>query len=124
MLLVKVCFLLAAFVPLVSAVAAKAGAAGFTNKEPRPWLASLGGWRARAHAAQANAFEALPFFYGAVLLALWGGAETSAVAGLMVAWLILRLLYLLAYIADKDRIRSLVWFLSLAVSIRILFLGL
>ncbi|MCX5590507.1 MAPEG family protein [Alcaligenes endophyticus] len=123
MLLVKVCLLLAAFVPLLSAVAAKAGAKGFTNKEPRPWLASLGGWRARAHAAQANAFEALPFFYGAVLLALWSGAQAATLAGLMVAWLILRVLYLLAYIADKDRIRSLIWFLSLVVTIRILFLG-
>lgn len=123
MLWVKIALLLAAFLPLVSAVAAKAGAPGFTNKEPRPWLAGLGGWRARAHAAQANAFEALPFFYAAVLFALWSGAQPAAVGGLMAAWLILRVLYLLAYIADKDRMRSLIWFLALAVTIRIVFLG-
>lgn len=122
MLLVKVCFLVAAILPFVAAVAAKAGAQGFTNQEPRPWMARLGGWRGRANAAQANAFEALPLFYAAVLMALWSGAAPSQLGGLMLAWVALRILHLLAYIANKDRIRSLVWFLAFAISVRILFL--
>ncbi|XOT97340.1 MAPEG family protein, partial [Alcaligenes pakistanensis] len=76
----------------------------------------------RANAAQANAFEALPFFYAAVLLALWSGVDGLRVQSLMIAWIVLRVLYLVMYIMNKATLRSLVWFLALAVNIWILFL--
>jgi uncharacterized MAPEG superfamily protein len=38
---------------------------GYDNSDPRGWLARQAGWKARADAAQANSFEALPFFIGA-----------------------------------------------------------
>lgn len=122
MLGIKISLVVAAFLPWLAAICAKAGAAGFTNHEPRPWLASLSGWRSRANAAQANAFEALPFFYAAVLLALWSGADALRVQSLMIVWIALRVLYLLMYIMDKASLRSLVWFLAVAVNIWILFL--
>jgi uncharacterized MAPEG superfamily protein len=115
MLGIKISLVVAAFLPWLAAICAKAGGSGFTNHEPRPWLASLSGWRGRANAAQANAFEALPFFYAAVLLALWSQS-------LMISWIVLRVLYLLMYIMDKATLRSLVWFLALAVNIWIVFL--
>ena len=75
--------LAAAIVPFLSAILAKAGGQKFDNNDPRPWLARQEGWRARANAAQSNAFEALPFFYAAVLFALHNQADATRVATLM-----------------------------------------
>ncbi len=70
------CLLVAALLPLACAYIAKApgmkhrpGQRGFDNHEPRAWLAQQTGYQARANAAQANSFECLPFFIGALLVA-------------------------------------------------------
>ena len=55
--------------------AAKQG--GYDNSDPRGWLARQTDWRARANAAQANSFEALPFFIGAVIIAHQLGAPQT-----------------------------------------------
>ena len=64
---------LAVLLPYACAYLAKAGGfgkrrseGGFDNADPRGWLAHQQGVSARANAAQANSFEALPFFIGAV----------------------------------------------------------
>ena len=95
--------LAAAIVPFLSAILAKAGGQKFDNNDPRPWLARQEGWRARANAAQSNAFEALPFFYAAVLFALHNQADATRVATLMACWLGLRLGYLAMYVAGWAR---------------------
>jgi uncharacterized MAPEG superfamily protein len=122
MLGIKIGLVVAAFLPWLAAICAKAGGSGFDNHDPRPWLAGLTGWRARANAAQANAFEALPFFFAAVLLALWSGADPLRVQSLMISWIVLRVLYLLMYIMNKAALRSLVWFLAVVVNVWIVFL--
>jgi uncharacterized MAPEG superfamily protein len=68
------CVLVAALLPMVCAGIAKSGMAstprregGYDNNNPRAWLARQTDWRARANAAQANTFEALPFFFAAVI---------------------------------------------------------
>ena len=70
------CVLLACLLPIVAAGVAKWGTfsrsvreGGFDNEDPRAWLARQSGRRARANAAQANSFEALPLFIAAVLTA-------------------------------------------------------
>jgi uncharacterized MAPEG superfamily protein len=113
--------LCAALLPLVAAVAAKAGGKGFDNDSPRGWLASQEGWRARANAAQSNLFEALPFFYAAVLFALYKVVDESWLAGLMAAWVLLRLAHIGLYIAGYGSLRSLVWASAMAVNVAILF---
>lgn len=113
--------LVAALLPLVAAVLAKAGGKAYDNNDPRPWLARQQGWRARANAAQANLFEGLPFFYAAVLYALHAGAGPARLGWLMLAWLVLRVAHLALYVAGQGNLRSLVWGLSLAVNIAILF---
>ena len=40
-----------------------------TSRYPRRWLEQQQGFRARANAAQANGFEAFPFFAAAVIVA-------------------------------------------------------
>ncbi|WP_322998605.1 MAPEG family protein [Castellaniella sp.] len=110
----------AAVLPYVAAVTAKAGGKRFDNNDPRPWLASQQGWRARANAAQANLFEGLPFFYAAVLYALYAGASVDRLAGLMGIWVVLRILYILAYALGRGTVRSIIWGAALIVNVAIL----
>lgn len=112
---------LAALLPFVAAVSAKFGGDDFTNHESRGWLAKQVGWRGRANAAQANTFEALPFFYVALLYAHFGGADPHLIQWYAGAWLLLRLAYLLAYIKDKASMRSLLWAISFAINGLLLF---
>lgn len=112
---------LAALLPYVAAVSAKFGGDGFTNHEPRSWLAKQSGWRGRANAAQANTFEALPLFYAAVLYAYFNGADPHLIQWYGVAWLLLRLAYLVAYIKDKASLRSMLWAISFAINGLLLF---
>ncbi|MYN11587.1 hypothetical protein GSY71_00240 [Pusillimonas sp. TS35] len=113
--------LLAALLPYCAAVAAKAGGKSYDNDDPRAWLARQAGWRARANAAQANLFEGLPFFYGAVLFALYGQAVRGTLVGLMAAWVVVRILYIVIYVAGYGSLRTAVWGVALVLNIAILF---
>jgi uncharacterized MAPEG superfamily protein len=113
--------LIAGLQPYVGAVTAKAGGAAFDNNNPRPWLLSQKGWRARANAAQSNMFEGLPFFYAAVLLALYADVDVTWLATLMIAWLVARAVYLAMYVAGYGTLRSVVWGIALVINIVILF---
>jgi len=114
--------LIAACLPYMCAVLAKAGGQGFDNHAPRPWLAQQQGWRARANAAQQNLFEGLPLYYTAVLFALLvHGVDVDALAVWMVIWLMLRVGYVAAYMADRGTLRSLLWALALVANLWILF---
>ena len=69
MTIAYLCIIVACLLPVVCAGIAKSGGygrsrreGGFDNAQPREWLAALTGWQARANAAQANSFEALPLF--------------------------------------------------------------
>ncbi|MBP6754180.1 MAG: MAPEG family protein [Alicycliphilus sp.] len=118
------CVLVAALLPMFCALLAKAGAMPRGgNRDPRAWLAAQSGWRARANAAQANGFEGLPFFIGAVIIAHQLGAPQARLDLLACAFIVLRLAYIALYVSDKAMARSLVWGLGLAVNIAILLLG-
>jgi uncharacterized MAPEG superfamily protein len=124
------CVLFAALLPLACAALAKGSSfgkprreGGFDNHEPRAWLARLTDWRARANAAQANSFEALPFFIGAVIIAHQLGAPQSRVDALAVVFVTLRIIYIAMYVAGLPTIRSGIWVLALAANIGILFAG-
>ena len=124
------CVLLAALLPLGCAWLAKwplvgkrRSEGGFDNADPRGWLAKQTGWKARANAAQANTFEALPFFIGAVIIAHQLGAPQTLLDILAVFWITLRVIYVAMYIAGLPTIRSAVWALALLVNIGILFIG-
>lgn len=94
---------------------------GYDNHNPRAWLARQTDWRARANAAQANTFEALPFFFAAVVIAHQLGAYQMRLDVMACLWVFLRVLYVLMYVADQATARSLVWLLALALNIAILF---
>jgi uncharacterized MAPEG superfamily protein len=124
------CVLVAVFLPIVCAGIAKWGTigkprsqGGFDNVDPRAWLARQTDWRARANAAQANSFEALPFFMGAVIIAHQMGAYQFRLDLLAFVYVVLRMVYIMLYVAAMANVRSLVWTLALGVNIAIFFAG-
>jgi uncharacterized MAPEG superfamily protein len=124
------CLLVAAFLPIICAGIAKSGMfskprreGGYDNHDPRAWLARQTDWRARANAAQANTFEALPFFFAAVIIAHQLGAVQLRVDILCFVWLVLRALYIIMYVGDMAKARSAVWAAALLVNVVILFVG-
>ena len=126
--LAHVCILLAALLPVACAGIAKAGQfsvaparGGYDNNDPRAWLARQTGYRARANAAQANSFEALPLFIGAVLVAHQTQAAQGLVNGLALGFVGLRMVYIGLYLADRPMARSAVWFMAILCSVALLF---
>jgi uncharacterized MAPEG superfamily protein len=124
------CVLIAALLPIICAGIAKWGMmgtprkqGGYDNHDPRAWLARQADWRARANAAQQNSFEALPFFIGAVIIAHQLGAYQLRLDMLAFLFVFLRLIYIMAYVADMAKARSVVWTLAFAANIAILFIG-
>jgi uncharacterized MAPEG superfamily protein len=72
-------------------------------------LAQQGGYRARANAAQANCFEAFPFFAVGVLLALLTGVDPFMVDLLAALFVATRVAYVACYLADKALFRTIFW---------------
>ena len=124
------CLLAAALLPIVCAALAKWGMfsvparqGGYDNNNPRAWLARQTDWRARANSAQANTFEALPFFFAAVIIAHQLQASQIRLDVYAFAFVVLRIAYVIMYVADMAKSRSVLWFLALLVNVGILFLG-
>ena len=124
------CVLIAVLLPLACSWLAKWGMAGlpvkdggFDNRDPRAWLARQGDWRARANAAQANSFEALPFFIGAVIIAHQLAAPQARLDILAFLFVVLRVIYIVMYVAGLPTVRSAVWVLAFLVNLAILFVG-
>jgi uncharacterized MAPEG superfamily protein len=101
--------LVAGILPVVCAGIAKSGFKGYDNHDPRAWLARQTGFRARANAAQANCFEAFPFFAAGVILALLTGVDPDTVDALASFFIAARLAYVFFYITDKAKWRTMVW---------------
>lgn len=124
------CVLVAALLPLVCAWLAKSGSfgksrknGGFDNHNPRAWMAKQTDWHSRANAAQANSFEALPFFIGAVIIAHLLGAGQTLLDILAFLYVMLRIFYIMMYVSDMPTARSALWAGAFLVNIAILFIG-
>lgn len=111
MTIAYVCTLIAAFLPYIWTAIAKAGGERYDNRDPRAWLDKHGdARRKRANNAQLNAFEAFPAFAASVLMAQFAGVAHERITWLALAFVVFRILHGLLYIANRDRLRSLVWF--------------
>ena len=124
------CVLIAALLPMGCAWLATSGSfgksrkdGGFDNRDPRAWMARQTDWRARANAAQANSFEGLPFFIGAVIIAHLLGAGQTLLDMLALLYVMLRIFYIMRYVSDMPTVRSVVWAAAFLVNIGILFVG-
>ncbi|MDB5965285.1 MAG: rane protein-like protein [Polaromonas sp.] len=124
------CVLAAAILPFVCAGIAKYGTfslppreGGFDNRHPRAWLARQKDWRARADAAQKNTFEALPFFFAAVIISHQLQARQTLLDLLAFLFVVLRIAYVMMYVADMAKTRTSIWAAALFLNIAILFSG-
>ena len=113
------CLLISMFLPIVCAGISKAGGQGYDNAQPRDWLARQEGFRARAVAVQQNSWEALIIFAIAVLVAHGVAGPLESVDQMAVAFVLARLAYIVAYVANWALFRSLVWLLGFFLSISI-----
>jgi uncharacterized MAPEG superfamily protein len=124
------CVLVAVLVPYACAYLAKHRAfgkprsqGGYDNENPRGWLARQQGWQARADAAQANSFEALPFFIGAVIIAHLLNAPQTRLDILALLFVTLRILYVAMYVAGLGTARSAFWAVAFLVNVGIFLSG-
>jgi hypothetical protein len=115
------CVLAAAIMPVLLAGVAKAGSR-YDNARPRDFESQLEGYRRRAYAAHQNCFEAFPWFAAAVLFAQTGGAAQGRTDMLAFAFIVLRLAYAAAYLADRPTLRSGLWTAAFGCAVAI-FLG-
>lgn len=106
---VVIAILIAGLLPLICAAIAKWGDKTYDNHNPRAWLASQEGLRARANAAQQNCLEAFPFFAIGVILASLGGADGFLMETLSWIYIAVRVAYIISYLLDKANLRSLFW---------------
>jgi uncharacterized MAPEG superfamily protein len=124
------CLAFAALLPIICAGLAKSTGfgksrreGGFDNHHPREWLGKLSGWQARANAAQNNTFEALPFFFAAVIIAHQLQAAQVRLDILCFVWVMLRIFYIICYVGDMASARTGVWIGALVINFLILFIG-
>lgn len=106
------CVLIAALLPICAVGLAKAQP-GFDNNAPREWLGRLSGWRARAHAAHLNSFEAFAPFAAAVIIAHLAHAPQGRIDLLATSFVAARIAYIGLYIADLAGLRSVAWMVAM-----------
>ncbi|RTL20010.1 MAG: hypothetical protein EKK52_11465 [Burkholderiales bacterium] len=128
MTMAQICLLIACLLPIGCTLIAKFQGigkrrrdGGFDNHRPREWLATLEGWRARANAAQANSWEALPVFAAGLFVAHQHQAAQATVDALALGFVAARLGFIAAYLADRASLRSLLWFGGFASSLALFF---
>ena len=107
------CVLIAGLLPYVCAMVAKWGFQNFDNHNPREWLAHQTGFRARANAAQANSFEAFPFFAAGVIIATLAQVDAIRIDLYAMVFVAARVGFIVCYVADKASTRS--WFCLLGL---------
>ena len=117
------CVLVAALMPYFATSIAKAGGERFSNRNPRAWLDRQQGFRARANAAQANSFEAFPFFAAAVIVAHLTQAPQERIDALAVLFVLARVAYIVCYVADWHWARSVVWTMGIVATITLFVSG-
>ncbi|MFN3565366.1 MAG: MAPEG family protein [Burkholderiaceae bacterium] len=117
------CVLAAGLMPYLATTIAKAGGERYNNRDPRAWLERQQGLRKRANNAQANAFEAFPFFAAAVIVASLTAAPQERVDALAVIFIVARTAYLVCYLADWHWARSVVWLIGWLATVTIFVSG-
>ena len=118
MIYVPYCAILAAFLLIyvprqVVSGEMKKQDGGYNNNDPRAQQARLEGLGRRALAAHQNAFEAFAPFAAAVLAAMQRSPHRDAIVGACIAFVVVRTVYMIAYLGDKATLRSGMWGLGM-----------
>jgi uncharacterized MAPEG superfamily protein len=93
------------------------------NKEPRTQSMKLTGAGARAVAAQANSWEALAVFSAAVLAVFISGIDMQRIATLAMVFVALRVAYIAVYLANQDKLRSLIFLVGFGICMYLFYLA-
>jgi uncharacterized MAPEG superfamily protein len=96
----------------------------YDNAKPRDPAFYEDAIRARALGAHQNGIEAFPFFAVAVLLAEFREAPQNLINELSLLFVIVRIAYVLTYIGNRPRLRSILWNIGFTINIAIFFLPL
>ena len=94
------------------------------NKEPRLQSLQLTGAGARAVAAQSNTWEALGVYSAAILAIFISGVDLQSIFTPVVVFVALRIAYIPAYIADMDKLRSLIFLVGFGICMYLFYLSL
>jgi uncharacterized MAPEG superfamily protein len=100
------------------------GSGQYDNAKPRDPAFYEDVIRARALGAHQNGIEAFPFFAVAVLLAEFRAAPQNLINELAVLFVIVRIAYVLTYIGNRPRLRSILWNIGFTINVAIFFLPL
>ena len=84
-------------------------------KDPRNQSSMLSGIGQRAISAQKNSWEALIFLLCTLLIAFSSGVDHSIILESVFAFLIIRLFYIIFYLADWGISRAITWALGIFV---------
>jgi uncharacterized MAPEG superfamily protein len=115
--------MLVTLMPVLVVGYAKSGGT-YDNHKPREGLDRLEAKKRRAYDAHLNCYEALPVFIAALFVAVWTEAPEILVDGLAAAFVLFRILYVLAYITNQATLRSAVWSLAYLCAIGLFISGL
>lgn len=108
------CILIAGLLPyaLVPAMRGKI----YNNHNPRDFAAKqVDPFKRRALGAHNNSFEVFPFFAAAVIVAQLNGMGSHLLDVLALGWVALRVVYIWAYLTDRERLRSPIWGLGIVL---------
>jgi uncharacterized MAPEG superfamily protein len=94
----------------------------FNNADPRNPDFYEHPMRKRALGAHLNGVETFPFFAAAVLLAEFKDAPQNMVDALALGFLLTRMAFVLAYLADRPTLRTFLWNAAFAFNLGLLFL--
>lgn len=108
------CLLAVVLAPYILSVLARSAVGrGDYVADPRAYSETLQGWHRRAHLAHLNAFEAVPGFIAAVLVAELMTTPRLYVDALALAFVLFRVLHAVLYIVDRPMLRSHAWRLGM-----------
>ena len=120
------CLLIVAFMPYLARIPAVIGMSrldgGYDNNHPRLQQQALTGLAQRALAAHNNSFEALLVFTAVLFIASQGDGDPERLNQLSIAYVVARIGFIIAYLADKSLLRTLLWAIGAIVALWIALL--
>jgi uncharacterized MAPEG superfamily protein len=94
----------------------------FDNSNPRDPTFYKPGIAARALGAHLNGIETFPFFAFAILLTEFRQLPQNWIDELAIAFVVVRLFFVVAYLSNRSTIRTLLWNFGFAINAAIFFM--
>ncbi len=110
------CVMIAGLMPFIAVGFAKYDRS-YDNRRPRDWLAAQDGLKKRAYSAHLNCFEAFPLFAAGTIIAHLASVPANTLNVLALAFIVVRIVYIWAYLQDRPSLRSAVWIAGLGVNL-------